>query len=312
MDLDGDGKLDIISGSYNPGHLYFFRNTGDGYAKGEVLNHADGSPILMGQASTPFAFDWTGNGNLDLLVGDIRGNVWLVPGEGALKFATPYQLQFNGENINYSSCTQPIVADWDGDGIADLLVARSAGGVVWYRNTAKEGAPKLADPVELVGDSKRDYVSPGYRAKIHVADYTGDGRMDLLLGDRDSRVLPAPDLSEDDIKERDALQARQQAAVQKFSAISREVQASILKEMGRENTRGMTPEETAEYREAFTKAVADNEEYQAAMTEYREISSKMQRFRGERESRGNVWLFTRKAAAAPVAEGEEAAPSEGK
>ena len=47
MDYDNDGTLDMISGSYDPGDLYFFRGLGDGkYAAVEQLVDQDGVALV--------------------------------------------------------------------------------------------------------------------------------------------------------------------------------------------------------------------------------------------------------------------------
>ena len=47
MDYDGDGILDFISGSYDPGDVYLVRGKGKGvYASVEVLKDAEGVPIV--------------------------------------------------------------------------------------------------------------------------------------------------------------------------------------------------------------------------------------------------------------------------
>ena len=47
MDFDGDGRLDLISGSYDPGELYLFRGSGRGaFEAPEVIKDKDGRPIL--------------------------------------------------------------------------------------------------------------------------------------------------------------------------------------------------------------------------------------------------------------------------
>ena len=55
MDLDGDGKLDLISGSYDPGDLYLFRGLGRGkFAAREVIRDKSGKPVLkMPNAKEP-------------------------------------------------------------------------------------------------------------------------------------------------------------------------------------------------------------------------------------------------------------------
>ena len=85
MDFDGDGVRDILSGSW-PGPIYLFRGRKDGFAAPEKVTLADGATAFdepkkiryvdggvtkegtTGQATVPFAVDWDGDGDLDLLV----------------------------------------------------------------------------------------------------------------------------------------------------------------------------------------------------------------------------------------------------
>ena len=86
----------------------------------------------------------------------------------------------------------PVVADWDGDGRPDLIVGAEDGSVVWYRNAGTAKEPKLEaarrlvgpSPVGWGGDDKRGPRDWGLRVKPCVFDWDGDGRPDLLLGDR--------------------------------------------------------------------------------------------------------------------------------
>ena len=73
MDLDGDGRTDVISGSW-PGEIYFFRRLADGtFAAGVPLKHAGGKVVNVGRRSAAFAVDWDGDGKLALLLGDRCG-----------------------------------------------------------------------------------------------------------------------------------------------------------------------------------------------------------------------------------------------
>jgi hypothetical protein len=192
VDLDGDGRTDILSGSW-PGEIYFFRRQAAGkFAAGVVLTGRDGKPLNVGSASSAFAADWDGNGFLDLVVGTVLGEVWLIPGEGkALAFGTPRRLEAAGQPIKVSGDAAPVVADWDGDGKPDLIVGADDGSVVWFRNAGSARQPRLEaarplvgkSPVGWGGDDRRGPRDWGLRVKPCVFDWDGDGRPDLLLGD---------------------------------------------------------------------------------------------------------------------------------
>ncbi len=194
MDLDGDGRTDVISGSW-PGDIYFFRRQAGGkFAAGVVLKGKDGKPLNVGRAAAAFAADWTGTGRPDLVVGTVLGEVWLIPNESRSKepaFGTPRRLEADGKPIKVSGEAAPAVADWDGDGKPDLIVGADDGSVIWYRNVGSARVPKLEaarplvgqSPVGWGGDAKRSPGDWGLRVKPCVFDWDGDGRPDLLLGD---------------------------------------------------------------------------------------------------------------------------------
>ncbi len=207
MDLDGDGRTDVISGSW-PGEIYFFRRQPDGkFAAGVQLKGHDGKPLNVGSAAAAFAADWDGDGAIDLLVGTLLGEVWFVPGAGKgkpLAFGTPRRLEAAGQPLKVSGDAAPVVADWDGDGKPDLIVGADDGSVVWYRNVGTAKAPKLEAARQLVGkspvgwggDERRGPRDWGLRVKPCVFDWDGDGRPDLLLGDMCGGFHARPDQTE--------------------------------------------------------------------------------------------------------------------
>jgi hypothetical protein len=98
IDLDGDQLADILSGSF-PGEVYFFRRQRDGtFAAGQPLVDSAGKPLNFGHAVTAFAVDWDASGSLDLLLGNIQGEVLLARRAGsALAFEQPEKLSAGGE-----------------------------------------------------------------------------------------------------------------------------------------------------------------------------------------------------------------------
>ncbi|MEM7698815.1 MAG: VCBS repeat-containing protein, partial [Verrucomicrobiota bacterium] len=177
-DLDADGILDLVSGSW-PGEVYWFRGKGSGeYEPGAQIVGHDGWPLnpgagvedragqgititgdasyeqIEGSTESEVSFrgksyrstpakpvyttgcathvcpvDWEGDGDIDLIIGDIRGQIHLARAKAPLEFEAVELLP-----INVVGDAGPAAADWDGDGDFDLLIGSDDGSVVWFEN----------------------------------------------------------------------------------------------------------------------------------------------------------------------------------
>jgi hypothetical protein len=298
VDLDGDGHLDILSGSW-PGELYLFRGKGKGqFAAGEKIKGSDGNEIKLGSASTAFAADFNGDQRLDLLVGDIEGHVWLVPNEGSADkpaFRKARKLEASGEVIKVPhGDSHPVMADWNGDGVPDLIAGTGAGSVLWFRNSGTAKEPKLDKARTLVAETGWNKEHPPrpevkdklcMRAKVCVVDWNGDGGLDLLVGDAGYTQATAPKLTEAD----KAAAEKARDAYQKLSADHlplRQEQAKLLQAPANEK-----PEAKAE-REKKLKEV--QEKLKPFQEEAQKLIPVMMKGQPRLEWHGHVWLYLRK------------------
>lgn len=221
FDWDKDGDMDLIAGEED-GRVSLVECAGVS---------PDGEPVFLppryfqqkaeflkvGALATPYSFDWDGDGDEDLIVGDTAGFISFVENLGggtAPRWAPPVRLEAAGETIRIQAgpngsvqgpaeakwgYTVLSVADWDHDGLPDLVVNSIWGRVVWYRNTGTRTAPALAAAqpvtVEWEGETPkpawvwwtpegRELVTQ-WRTTPYVIDLNGDGLNDLVMLDQE-------------------------------------------------------------------------------------------------------------------------------
>lgn len=196
MDYDADGNMDIVTGSYT-GQFYLFRGQqGGGFAQREVFVTEQGKTLVMPfdkiYSVVPELIDYDADGDLDLIVGSRSAAVQIITNTGTRKEPIwsdgMRELKtVKGEKIAGSNAHH---ADWDGDGKRDLILGSEHGLVVWHRNVGKNDEPRYGKAQILVkpphsnrGEEGSIPKHHGGRVKVHVTDYNGDGKQDLLVGD---------------------------------------------------------------------------------------------------------------------------------
>jgi hypothetical protein len=159
------------------------------------------SPDIDRTSTAAFAVDWDGDGRIDFLVGNKKGEIRFLRNIGTTKkprFGKRVPVIAGGKPIVVNGLSHPIATDWVGDRKIDLLVGTGDGKVMFYRGLgrASNGIPRLAAGVPMKVGGKE--INVRNRAKIWVGDWNGDGLPDLLVGNYDS----LPDNPKASFKER--------------------------------------------------------------------------------------------------------------
>ena len=173
-DLDGDGDLDMLMGTWNKG-VSFFLNEGSAEAPNFVLADTTLVKLTRGSNSTPALTDVDGDGDLDLFIGESSGKLNFYRNVGTQQAPTFELVSDKFQAIDVGRRSFPTFADMDGDGDDDLLLGREAGGVLLY---LREGGG--ADPV-FVQDSTFTLSLPNYSTPS-VVDIDADGDLDVFSG----------------------------------------------------------------------------------------------------------------------------------
>lgn len=224
IDWNKDGHVDLIVGDED-GRVAFIENTGK--------VDADHTPIFLppryfqqqadlvkfGALASPVGFDWNGDGATDILCGNSAGYIGYIenlsgPGVEHPKWAAPKYLEADGQRIRIMAgpngsiqgpaeakwgYTTLSVADWDGDGLPDLIVNSIWGKVMWYRNIGTRTAPKLAaaQPIEVAWNDAPPQLAWGWqkpqgnalltqwRTTPFAIDWNHDGLVDLVMLDQE-------------------------------------------------------------------------------------------------------------------------------
>ena len=219
-DYNEDGWMDLIVGDED-GRVAIVEHTG------KVI---DGVPLFMepryfrqyaaevkfGALATPVGFDWDGDGLDDILAGNTAGQIAFIKNLGGspVKWDAPMLLEANGEIIHIQAgpsgsiqgpaeakwgYTTLSVADWDHDGLPDLIVNSIWGKIIWYENLGTRTKPLLAaaKPIEVEWEGQApkpewNWWNPEGKALVTqwrttpvATDWTGDGLTDLVMLDHE-------------------------------------------------------------------------------------------------------------------------------
>ncbi len=222
IDWNNDGHVDLVVGDED-GRVAYMKNTGEKHNgmpvfKDPVYFQQKGGSLKFGALATPFSVDWDNDGDEDLIVGNSAGYLAFIEnkgGSGTPDYAVPQLLKADGKTIRIQAgkngsiqgpCeakwgyTVLSVADWDGDGLKDIILNSIWGKIIWFRNTGTANSPKLAaaQPVKIdwpagtIPKPAWNWWNPGpdelatqWRTTPYAIDWNKDGLTDLVMLDHE-------------------------------------------------------------------------------------------------------------------------------
>ena len=224
IDWDKDGDLDLIVGDED-GRVALIENSGKLAADRTPqflpprYFQQEADDLKCGALATPVGFDWDGDGDTDIVSGNTAGYIMLfenLSGAGVEKprWAAPQFLEADGKVIRIMAGTNGSIqgpaeakwgyttlsiADWDGDGLPDILANSILGKVHWYRNVGSRENPKFAAarPIEVEWNGAQPTLAYGWlrpegkalltqwRTTPVAVDWDKDGLTDLVMLDQE-------------------------------------------------------------------------------------------------------------------------------
>ncbi len=171
-DFDGDGDLDMISGS-QLGDIKYFENTGNAQSPAwqedssyfASIDHSIYAAVAIG--------DIDNDGDADAIVGDLSGNLYFHRNDG-MGFSEETGF-FTGFSV--SGWSAPRLLDMDDDGDLDIAVGGEDGEMSYLENQGTASAP---DWVEIGGYFGT--IDVGSNCVPSFADFDADGDYDFAAG----------------------------------------------------------------------------------------------------------------------------------
>jgi len=210
VDVDFDGKKDLIVApnaknvSENERSCLKYKNTGSNsnynfiYETSAFLQE---DMIEHGTGSIPVLADLTGDGLLDLIVGNFYSYKPTLSKESKIAFyknigtaSNPIFTFIDGDFMNFSQANYglrmiPTFGDIDGDTKTDLILGLENGTLVYYKNNGTSSNPNYNVASTNLTDANGNVINVGQYAAPQLFDLNRDNKLDLIIGEKTGKLF---------------------------------------------------------------------------------------------------------------------------
>lgn len=204
MDVNADGLLDMIVGhggtfdrsdsSFSQG-LILYENIGTTQRPAFKITDTDFLNTMQApyQLPSPTAGDIDKDGDMDLLIGQLNGEIAMYENTAGAGHPATFTLAARAyQGIDVGEAASPFLQDMDKDGDMDLLVGHKSGSITYFRNTTFTNTPVYTFITDKWGffsiQDKFGRQGLGRYAVPFLVDVDGDQELELLTGSESGEI----------------------------------------------------------------------------------------------------------------------------
>jgi len=189
LQFDGAAWQVVASGVNTNLYSVHFLNADNGWAvgaEGTILRYQNGAwnIIVSGVTTDLYAVSFKD-----------ATHSWAVGENGTIRFYNGADWETQSLEIDLGYYSAPFMFDLDEDGKKDLLVGDDPGNIWFFKNSGSDDLPtfnygfRISVGSQAVTGTATNFVDVGQFATPQVADWTGDGVKDLIIGNGEGNVF---------------------------------------------------------------------------------------------------------------------------